>query len=133
MAICARGIAFCGTPHTEIMLLASSSLFLHFSGQPVLVGLQIIGAFTHGVGLAALRLRTNTLWPLMILHAAGDMFLAVGQLPVLLVDPIIDTVLFVYGLFLIWQMQRKEPWADTSTRISGRCACGWHCRAIYGK
>jgi uncharacterized protein len=96
-------------------LAHSTNLFLHFSGQPVLVGLQIIGAFTHGVGLAALRLRTNTLWPVMILHAAGDLFLAIGHLPVLLVDPIMDTVLFVYGLFLIWQMQRKEPLVDTST------------------
>jgi hypothetical protein len=57
--------------------------------------------------------------PLMILHAAGDLFLAIGQLPVLLVDPIIDTVLFVYGLFLIWQMQRKEPSVDTSTTAAG--------------
>ena len=87
-------------------LAHSTNLFLRFSGQPVIVGLQIIGVFTFGIGYAALRLRTNTIWPLIILHAATDMFLAVGLLPTLLIAPIQDTILLVYGLFLIWSMQR---------------------------
>lgn len=90
-------------------LAHSTNLFLRFSGNPVLVGLQIFGAFTFGIGMAALRLRTNTLWPLMVLHALVDFFLAVGQLPILLVDPIIDTVLLVYGIFLIRGFQQRKP------------------------
>ena len=96
-------------------LAHSTNLFLRFSGQPVLVGLQIIGVFTFGMGYAALRLRTNTIWPLMILHAATDMFLAVGQLPVLLVAPLQDTILLVYAFFLIRGMRHKEPVERTQT------------------
>lgn len=89
-------------------LAHSTNLFLHFSGNPVLVGLQIIGAFTFGIGMAALRLRTNTIWPLMILHAAIDLFLAFSLLPVPLVAAIQDTILLVYGFFLIRGM-RQQP------------------------
>ncbi|HET9919298.1 MAG TPA: CPBP family intramembrane glutamic endopeptidase [Ktedonobacteraceae bacterium] len=89
-------------------LAHSANLFLHFSGSPVIVGLQMIGAFTFGIGMAALRLRTNTIWPLLLLHAASDMFLAVGKLPVLLASPIEDTVLLIFGIVLIVGMLRKQ-------------------------
>ena len=96
-------------------LAHSTNLFLRFSGQPVIVGLQIIGVFTFGIGYAALRLRTNTIWPLVILHAATDMFLAVGLLQTLLIAPIQDTILLVYGLFLVWSIRRTAPETGAST------------------
>ena len=41
---------------------------LMFRANPFLVFAQAIGAFSEGVGLAALRLRMNTIWPLIVLH-----------------------------------------------------------------
>jgi membrane protease YdiL (CAAX protease family) len=98
-------------------LAHSTNLFLHFSGQPVLVGLQILGAFTHGVGLAALRLRTNTLWPLILLHAFGDLFLHLGNLPVPLMDAAVDAVLLIYDIVLIETMRRRKPRADADIAV----------------
>ncbi|MGI9059464.1 MAG: CPBP family intramembrane glutamic endopeptidase [Ktedonobacteraceae bacterium] len=101
-------------------LIHSGNLFLRFSGNPVVVILQMIGAFTFGIGMAALRLRTNTIWPLMLLHAAGDLFLALGHLPVLLIDPIRDTILLVYGIYLLRSSRREELWADADTSTEMR-------------
>jgi uncharacterized protein len=93
-------------------LAHSANLFLRFSGNPVIVILQIIGNFTFGIGMAALRLRINTIWPLLFLHAAFDLFLALGQLPTLLVAPIQDVILLIYAFFLIWGMRRKGLWGQ---------------------
>jgi membrane protease YdiL (CAAX protease family) len=92
-------------------LAHSTNIFLRLSGNPGLLGLQIVGAFTHGVGLAALRLRTNTLWPLILLHAFGDLFLHLGNLPVPLMDAAVDTILLIYGIVLILRMRRMKPQA----------------------
>lgn len=89
-------------------LAHSSNILLRFSGNPVIVLLQMLGAFTFGIAMAALRLRTNTLWPLMLVHTAWDLFLAIGHLPILLVEPIRDTILLVYGLYLLRGVRREE-------------------------
>ena len=97
-------------------LAHSTNLFLRFNGMPLLVAAQVFGAFTHGIGMAALRVRTNTIWPLMLLHAFGDLFLHLGRLPVPLMDAAIDTLLLVYGLILIFTMRREK--SEERTEIS---------------
>jgi membrane protease YdiL (CAAX protease family) len=66
-----------------------------------LVLAQAWGAFCFGVGYAALRWRTNTIWPLMALHLATDLFAAVGGLPKIPVLVAQDCVLLALGAFLI--------------------------------
>ena len=66
-----------------------------------LVLAQAWGAFCFGVGYAALRWRTNTIWPLMALHLMTDLFAAVGGLPKIPVLVAQDVVLLALGAFLI--------------------------------
>jgi membrane protease YdiL (CAAX protease family) len=89
-------------------VLISSLLFglSHLSnsalrGVSALIVLQAFGAALQGVGFAALRLRTNTIWPLIVLHALHDLFLQMGSLPIPLVEAVVETILFVYGIVLI--------------------------------
>ena len=89
-------------------VLISSLLFgLGHLGNSVLRGIspiiaaQAFGAGVQGVGFAALRLRTNTIWPLIAIHALHDLFLQMGTLPIPLVEVPIDTILLVYGIFLL--------------------------------
>ena len=96
-------------------LAHSTNLFLRFSGQPLMVGLQMFGAFTFGIGMAALRLRTNTIWPVIFLHTFGDLFLHLGRLPIPLMDAAHDVILLVYGLFLIRGLPGKQSVHRTST------------------
>lgn len=100
-------------------LAHSTNIFLRFSGNPVLLGLQVFGAFTFGIGFAALRLRTNTLWPLILLHAFGDLFLHLGNLPLPIMDAAIDTILLIYGIILIEMMRRREFQSATELVAEG--------------
>jgi uncharacterized protein len=89
-------------------LAHSTNIFGRMNGNLVLVGLQMLGASTFGIGMAALRLRINTLWPLMLLHAFGDLFLHLGTLPVLPMSVLHDVLLFVYGFILLLTMRRMN-------------------------
>ena len=67
-------------------VLISSLLFgLGHLGNSALRGLspiiaaQAFGAGVQGVGFAALRLRTNTIWPLIVIHTLHDVSLADGH------------------------------------------------------
>jgi hypothetical protein len=71
---------------------------------------QAIGAAAFGFGFAALRLRTNALLPLVVLHAAQDLFLQMGNLPLIPVVVVEDIILFVLGL---WLLRGKDRTAAT--------------------
>ena len=86
----------------------SSVLFglMHFGnvlirGNPAIVGAQAVGAACFGIAYAALRLRTGTIWPLMLLHALDDLFLQLGGLPVIPTAVVKDIILLAYGLVLL--------------------------------
>ena len=81
----------------------------------MLIALQAFGAPVQGVGFAALRLRTNTVWPLIIINALHDLFLQMGKLPVPLIEAPIDTVLLVYGVFLLRGPRRPTSWLAGTT------------------
>jgi hypothetical protein len=70
-------------------------------GISPIIAAQAFGAGVQGVGFAALRLRTNTIWPLIAIHALHDLFLQMGTLPIPLIEVPIDTILLVYGIFLL--------------------------------
>jgi hypothetical protein len=82
--------------------LANSAL----RGLSLIILAQAFGAAVQGVGLAALRLRTHTLWPLIPLHALHDLFLQLGNLPISLVEVPIDTIFLIYGIILLRRRSR---------------------------
>lgn len=116
-------------PHgTMRTVLTSAVLFglIHATAimfrDPGFVLTQIVASGLGGIGLAALRLRTNTIWPLVLLHAYNDtvQFLAVGganytQIPTMLiilklVGPIL---LALYGLYLV-----RDAWLPRVQRVA---------------
>ena len=68
---------------------------------------QAVGAFTEGIGLVAVRLATNTIWPVMLVHFLGDLFGQVGGLPVVLPNVIESTVMLVFGIW-VYRRHRTE-------------------------
>ena len=79
-----------------------------YGADPAITAAQVVGAFTFGVGYAALRMRTGALWTLVILHALTDIALAVGDVPGGLRWGIMigsDTVLLVLGIYLLRRTQ----------------------------
>lgn len=89
-------------------VLLSSLLFgaMHlgnvlFRSSPALVAAQAVGAACFGVGYAALRLRTNTLWPLLALHMFTDLFGQLARLPAIPFFVTQDVILLAYGLYLV--------------------------------
>jgi uncharacterized protein len=94
-------------------VLISALLFglLHISNlalrSPVIVLAQMVGAATEGVGLAALRLRTNTLWTVIAVHAVEDLVLKLSALPVIPVNVVQSIIMFAYGLYLLRGLHRR--------------------------
>src|SRR3954447_3008406 len=75
-----------------------------FGQAPAITVAQAVGTFCFGVGYAALRLRTASVLPLMVLHFLTDLLLRIDALPgwahwTAMVGG--DTVLLVYGLLLL--------------------------------
>lgn len=115
------------SPLGPLAAAALSSLFFalaHFNNllthaPPLIVLAQVVGAFLLGFGFAACRLRTRTLWPLIILHALYDLpaditlfnasnartinatLAAISPLATALVLIIPGFILACYGLFLV--------------------------------
>ena len=94
--------------------LISAVLFglLHLSNimvrdNPAIVAAQAVGAFCFGVGFGALRLRTNTVVPLIVLHAVHDLLLQMTNLPLIALDVTQVTVLLFYGVFLLWRSTKQ--------------------------
>ncbi len=69
--------------------------------NPLIVLAQMVGAFVHGVGLASIRLRTNTIWFVVVLHALHDLFLQYSNFPIIPLDVVQVTLLMLYGLYLL--------------------------------
>ncbi|WKZ44359.1 MAG: CPBP family intramembrane metalloprotease [Anaerolineales bacterium] len=69
--------------------------------NPFIVFAQMIGAFVHGIGLSAIRLRTNTIWFPVILHGLHDMALKYTNFPVIPLDVVQVTLLMLYGIYIL--------------------------------
>jgi membrane protease YdiL (CAAX protease family) len=69
--------------------------------NPFIVLAQIVGAICFGVAYAALRVRTNTIWFLMLLHGLHDLTLKLTAFPAIPLDVVQDVILLGYGLYLI--------------------------------
>ena len=69
--------------------------------NPFIVFAQMIGAFVHGIGLSAIRLRTNTIWFPVILHGLHDLALKYTNFPAIPLDVVQVTLLMIYGIYLL--------------------------------
>jgi uncharacterized protein len=69
--------------------------------NPIIVFAQMIGAFVHGIGLSAIRLRTNTIWFPVVLHGLHDLALKYTNFPAIPLDVVQVTLLMIYGIYLL--------------------------------
>jgi hypothetical protein len=84
---------------------AAHLLNVLFRANPFLVFAQAVGAFSEGVGFGALRLRTNTIWPLIFFHFSEDLLLRFTRLPAIPLNVLQSVVLLVYGIYLLRGMR----------------------------
>lgn len=97
-------------------ILISSLLFglLHIGNlmyrNPAIVFAQMLGAFVHGIGLGAIRLRTNTIWFPVILHGLHDLALRYTNFPAIPLDVVQVTLLMLYGIYLMrtWKPTQSD-------------------------
>jgi len=96
-------------------ILISSLLFglshltnLFVRSNPFLTLAQVVGAFSSGVGLAAVRLRTNTIWFVLGLHFLEDFLLRFTRLPAIPLNVAQSVILLFYGLYLMRNRQALE-------------------------
>jgi len=104
--------------------LLSSGLFglihltnIAFGANPAITAAQVIGAACFGTGMAALRLRGVTLWPLIIIHAITDIALQAGDITsswrwILMISG--DIILLAFGLVLLSTTRRPTTLTATS-------------------
>ena len=95
-------------------VVISSILFalLHMTNflfrNPFIVLAQMVGAFVHGIGLAAIRLRTNTIWFVVILHGLHDLLLKYTNFPAIPLDVVQVTLLMIYGIYILRTWKNPE-------------------------
>lgn len=110
-----RGIVMRMLRPTGVMrsVIISSVLFacIHIGNllyrNPAIVVAQMIGAFVHGIGLGAIRLRTNTIWLVVLLHGLHDLALKYTNFPAIPLDVVQVTLLMLYGVYLL---RDRETW-----------------------
>ena len=76
--------------------------------SPAIVLAQMLGAFVQGIGLAAIRLRTNTIWFVVILHALHDLFLKYTNFPAIPLDVVQVTLTMIYGIYILRTWKKQE-------------------------
>lgn len=86
-------------------LVHLSNIFIR--GDAPIIAAQAVGAAAFGFGYAALRMRTNSLVPLIITHMLTDLFLQMGNLPLIPVAVAQDVVLFAVGVYLLRRKERR--------------------------
>ena len=82
-----------------------------FGQAPAITVAQAVGTSCFGVGYAAVRLRTGSVLPLMVLHFLTDLLLRMDALPVWAHWTVMvggDILLLLYGLILLRQAARPD-------------------------
>lgn len=86
------------------LLHATNFLFRN----PFIVLAQMVGAFVHGIGLAAIRLRTNTIWFVVILHGLHDLCLKYTNFPAIPLDVVQVTLIMLFGIYFLRSWKNPE-------------------------
>lgn len=76
--------------------------------NPAIVLAQMVGAFVHGIGLGAIRWRTNTIWFVVALHGLHDLALRYSNFPTIPLDVVQVTLLMIYGIYLLRDQTHTE-------------------------
>ncbi len=94
-----------------------------FGANPVVTAAQVVGASCSGFGLAALRMRGSSIWPLVLIHAVSDIALQLGDVSSAWRWGIMiggDVVLLVFGLVLL--RRRPAAGAASAGEVAGAAA-----------
>jgi uncharacterized protein len=102
---------------TNRSVVISSLLFglMHIGNllyrNPFIVLAQMLGSFVDGIGLAGIRLRTNTIWFPIAIHSLHDMVLKYTNFPAIPLDVVQVTLLMLYGIWLLrsWKDPEQGP------------------------
>ncbi len=107
-------------PVRAVLLTAVLFAFLHVGNvlyrNPAIVLAQMVGAFCDGVGLGALRLRTNTIWGVIAIHGLHDLMLRYSGFPTIPLDVVEVTIMLIYGLWLMRDRTKLEAMAEDRLR-----------------
>lgn len=107
-------------PVRAVLLSAVLFALLHVGNvlyrNPMIVLAQMVGAFCDGVGLGALRLRTNTIWGVVAIHGLHDLMLRYSRFPTIPLDVVEVTIMLLYGLWLMRDRSKLEPLGDKPLR-----------------
>ena len=111
-----------------VAVLGSAALFglIHVNSllvgrDPAFVAVQVLTSFLGGIGLAALRLRLGSIWPLIALHALNDFlqFSAAGGTAVADASPLllgtkiaVSVLIAAYGLVLLRLLKQRPVPAE---------------------
>lgn len=76
--------------------------------NPFIVLAQMLGAFVQGIGLAAIRLRTKTIWFVVLLHGLHDLLLKYTNFPPIPLDVVQVTLTMLYGIYILRTWNEKE-------------------------
>jgi membrane protease YdiL (CAAX protease family) len=66
---------------------------------------QAFGSFTEAIGITVIRLATDTIWPVMLVHLLADLFGQLGGAPIVLWHVVYSVILLVYG---VWVYRRHR-------------------------
>lgn len=94
-----RPIAIAATTALLFGLVHLSNIVIR--GEVAVTLAQAMGAAAFGFGFAALRLRTNSILPLVAIHAVHDLVLQMTALPLIPTAVVQDIILFAIGLWLL--------------------------------
>lgn len=76
--------------------------------NPLIVFAQMIGATADGIGIGAIRLRTNTIWFVMAIHTFHDLLLKLSNLPTIPLDVVQDVILFGFGIYILRKIVKER-------------------------
>lgn len=119
-------------PRAAVLIAAGLFGAIHLTNtsalgaDPTFVAVQVAFTFLGGIGLGAVRLRTGTLWPVMLAHFVvdGPERLIFGEQATVATPVILGlllltgAVLAVYGVIATGRMERSRP-ADQPTIANG--------------
>lgn len=104
---------------SSVLFAAAHLPNMLFGQAPAITVAQAVGTFCFGVGYAAVRLRTASVLPLMVLHFLTDLFLRIDALPTWAHWTVMvggDTLLLISGLILLRQSGRPDGDAAATPR-----------------
>jgi membrane protease YdiL (CAAX protease family) len=104
---------------SSLLFAVAHSANLLVRSNPMIVLAQMVGAFCFGIAYATLRLRTNTIWFLVLLHALYDLLLRFSLFPLIPLNVVQDVILLVYAIYLLRDRQALEQAQPVSLSAAG--------------